>query len=90
MTEIRGVLDALPAKRAALVAPFLGFDRLVAKNRNQFAPRSQEATAEMAEEEGPCEWEGELDDGFPTGQVSHPTRSTPNTRVSTFTPPARE
>ena len=24
----------------------------------------------MAEEEGPCEWEGELDDGFPTGQVS--------------------
>ena len=41
----------------------------------------------MAEEEGPCEWEGELDDGFPTGQVSHPTRSTPNTRVSTFTPP---
>jgi hypothetical protein len=53
-------------------------------------PRLQEATAEMAEEEGPCEWEGELDDGFPTGQVSHPRRSTPNTRVSTFTPPARE
>lgn len=34
------------------------------------------ATAEMADEEGPCEWEGELDDGFPTGQVSFFARST--------------
>ena len=30
----------------------------------------------MADEEGPCEWEGELDDGFPTGQVSFFARST--------------
>jgi len=54
--------------------------RLSPKTESNFAPRLQEATAEMAEEEGPCEWEGELDDGFPTGQVSHPRRSTPNTR----------
>lgn len=55
-----------------------GFDRLSPKTEINL-PRA-EATAEMAEEEGPCEWEGELDDGFPTGQVSHPRRSTPNTR----------
>jgi hypothetical protein len=60
------------------------------QKQKSICPALAEATAEMAEEEGPCEWEGELDDGFPTGQVSHPTRSTPNTRVSTFTPPARE